>query len=248
MPKFTNLNLSDNDRHAIANGIFNAITHDMPDHIQDENLPTAVGSSLFRWNYINRNISKNLGGCFEVCFSPRGSWKVMLLLERDLGFTFSIMSEKNFAKLQKKLPEGIHYIEALISKNSRYDVIEGQLQMDGFERRERDATLIEKLRNELLQFEGIINNHFLILFDYAFNKVLSVRVILLNPQMEIAFSEDWSTFLEKPYYLQNSTVNAELLDEEDTPLVSLKEPNNHPDPDGANEIVALSEIPMVSGK
>lgn len=245
MPKFTSLTLSDNDRHAITNGIFNAITHDMPDHIQEENLPTAVGASLFRWNYINRNVSHNLGGHFEICFSPRGPWKVMLLFEQALGFTFSIMSENNFAKLQKKLPEGIHYIEALISQNVRYDVIEGQLQIEGFERKERDSTLIEKLRNELLQFDGIINNHFLILFDYAFNKVLSVRVVLLTPQMEVAFSEDWSTYLEKPYYLQNSDVNAELLDDDDEPLVSLKEPENHPELDG---IVALPEVPMISGK
>lgn len=244
MPRFIALNLSDNDRHAITNGVFKAITHDMPDHIQDENLPTAVGSSLFRWNYINRNISQNLGGHFEICFSPRGPWKVMLLFERDLGFTFSIMSEKNFAKLQKKRPDGIHYLEALISQNAQYDVIEGQLQIDGFERKERDAGLVEKLRDELMQFDGIIYNHFLILFDYAFNKVLSVRVVLLTRQMEVAFSEDWSTYLEKPYYFQNSDINAELFDN-DEPLVSLKESDNYPDPDG---LVTLPEVPMVSGK
>lgn len=40
--------LSENQKAFLANGIFRAVTQDMPELIYENELPTAVGSGLFR--------------------------------------------------------------------------------------------------------------------------------------------------------------------------------------------------------
>ena len=99
MPIFNSLGISDDTKHAITNGIFTAITHDIPDLIQDHQLPTNNGIGLFRWNYIHKRVTENLGGRFQLKYAPRGPWKILLLYEQELGFTFSIMAEKNLSRL-----------------------------------------------------------------------------------------------------------------------------------------------------
>jgi hypothetical protein len=37
------------------------------------------------------------------------------------------MAERNLNRLQKRLPKGIHYLEALIMENTGYKIIEEQL-------------------------------------------------------------------------------------------------------------------------
>ena len=125
MAIFESINVPDDVRHAIANGIFTAITNDIPEIIQENNLPTSNGVGLFRWNYINRNISENLGGLLQTSLPKRGPFQFLLLFDETTGFTFSIMSEQNFTRLQRRQPENLHYLEALIANNAGYDITEG---------------------------------------------------------------------------------------------------------------------------
>ena len=86
--------ISEDQKSFIANGIYRAITQDMPEVIADNNLPTTLGGGLFRWNFINRNLSENLNGDFETSIQPRGSWRLLLLRDKNTNLSFSIMSEK----------------------------------------------------------------------------------------------------------------------------------------------------------
>ena len=222
MAIYRSLNMADDARHAIANGIFSAVTNDIPELIQEHNLPTANGSGLFRWNYINRNISQNLGGRFQSSYVKRGPWKFLILFEEQTGITFSVMTEKNLGRLQQRLPNGIHYLESLVVPNAGYDVMEGQLSLD-VGKEPRDQTAIEKLREELLsEFVGIIKNHILILFEYEYSRVLSARAVLLTPELGVAYTEDWSQFLKKPYIIGKMSVTEDLKDDDAEPLVHLK--------------------------
>jgi len=222
MPMLQPINIPDDAKHAIVNGIFSAITQDIPDIIQEYNLPTSNGIGLFKWNCIHKRIQDNLGGRFQLNYPCRGGWKLLLLYEQDLEFTISIMSEKNFATLQEHLPRNIHYLEALISKNTNSEIAEGQLWLEGI-KPQRDASALEKLRNNLLSdFVGIINNHLLILFDYNYNDVVSARAVLLNHGLGITYSEDWSAFLKKPYIIGKASIIEEMIDDEALTLVYLK--------------------------
>ena len=85
--------ISDGQKVFIANGIFRAISQDLPEIIYEHNLPTTVGAGLFRWNFINRNLSDSLCADFEVCIPPRGAWRVLILRDKVSNMSFSIMSE-----------------------------------------------------------------------------------------------------------------------------------------------------------
>jgi hypothetical protein len=80
MPVLESLSLSDDVRNAIANGIFTAITNDIPEIIQDNYLPTTYGAAHFRWNFINRNVLNNLEGQFQIDIAKRGPYPFLLNL------------------------------------------------------------------------------------------------------------------------------------------------------------------------
>jgi hypothetical protein len=96
MPVFKSLGIPVDAKHAITNGIFMAITNDIPDLIQEHTLPTNNGIGLFRWNFIHKRLEENLGGWFQSSYVSRGPCKLLFLFEQKLGFTFSIMAEKTW--------------------------------------------------------------------------------------------------------------------------------------------------------
>lgn len=212
--------ITDDQKVFIANGIFRAVTQDMPEVISENNLPTALGGGLFRWNFINRNLSENLAGDFEAYIQPRVSWRLLLLRDKTSNLSFSIMSEANFRKLQHSRTNSVHYLEALISENKKREPQSQQLSFFP-EGRQRDDSILFALRNQLLScFSGIVEEHILVLFDYNFSGVTSARAVLLNPNMEIAFSEDWTQYLRATYSPQY-TILDDNMDFEET-LATLK--------------------------
>ena len=153
---------------------------------------------MFRWNFVHRNLSDELCAEFETCISPRGAWRVLILRDKISNLSFSIMSEKNFQKLQRHPGKTVHYLEALISENEVREPISGQISL--FQSQQRDSSVLANLRNQLLNgFSGIVQEHVLILFDYTYLGVTSARAVLLTPQMEIAVSEDWTHYLKQRF-------------------------------------------------
>lgn len=206
--------ISDDQKAFIANGIYRAITQEMPEVIVEHNLPTTLGSGLFRWNFINRNLSENLNGDFETSIQPRGAWKLPLLRDKKTNLSFSIMSETNFRKVQRTAAEKIHYLEALISQNKNREPLNHQFSLFDDDRC-RDKSILANLRDQLLSgFTGIVEEHVLILFDYNFAGVTSARAVLLTPKMEIALSDDWTRYLRSTVIPKNTFLDEVLSDDE----------------------------------
>lgn len=206
--------ISEDQKSFIANGIYRAITQDMPEVIADNNLPTTLGGGLFRWNFINRNLSENLNGDFEISIQPRGSWRLLLLRDKITNLSFSIMSEANFRKVQRSSTDSVHYLEALISHNKNREPLTHQISFFP-DSRCRDENVLSNLRDQLLScFTGIVEEHVLILFDYNFTGVTSARAVLLTPKMEIAVSEDWTQYLRSTVIPKNTLLDDILVDDE----------------------------------
>lgn len=218
MPKA--IPITDDQKAFLANGIYRAVSLDMPDVISDNGLPTAIGSGLFRWNFINRNLSEGLAWDFETAIVPRSSFRVILLREKECNFSFSVMSEANFRKIQQKKNDGIHYLEALISKNQTRAPMNDQISWFS-DFRVREKEFLFSLRDKLLSnFTGIVEEHILILFDYNYSGVTSARAVLLTPEMEIAYSEDWTRFLRTTVVPKGSLLE-DILDDNEV-LAALK--------------------------
>ena len=212
--------LFDRQKDFLANGIFRAITQQLPEIIAENNLPTSVGSGLFRWNFVNKNLSETFDTNFESSIQTRGAWKLLLLIDQLSGLSFSIMSENNFRKIQRHPSERVHYLEALVSNNKNRAPEQEQISL--FKSHiSRDQKMLCELRNQLLSmFPYVISEHILILFDYTFNEVTSVRAVLLNPKMEIAYSEDWTAHM-KNTFISSGSIMTDYLDD-DSMLAKLK--------------------------
>ena len=219
--------ISDNQKAFIANAIFRSVSQDMPEMIDENHLTTSLGSGLFRWNFIIRELSDAFDAEFEMALQPRGAWKLPLLRDTVSNLSFSIMTERTFRRLQKARSEHIHYLEALVCNNKVRRPIEGQFCIPGFEH-SRDSSILEELRTCLLSsFSGIVEEHVLVLFDYDYSYVTSARAVLLTPKLEVALSEDWTRFLKNTFVSHNSVLVE--MQEVAEPFVKLKpefEPNN----------------------
>ncbi len=219
--------ITESQKTFVANGVFRAVTLDMPDVIEDNRLKTSLGSGQFRWNFIIRNLSDSFEAEFEAITQPRGCWKVLLLRDLVSNLSLSIMSERNFRKLRRHSSDHIHYLSALISKNKERESIEHQLCLDGF-RVMPDKNTLSEIRAQLLSaFSGMVTEHVLVLFDYNYTGVISMRAVLLTPNMEIAVCEDWTKYLKSTFIPEISAFNS-LLDD-DTPIVKLKSEFEHND-------------------
>jgi len=221
MQIFKSLDIPDDARHIITNSIVYAITYKIPEIIRTNDLYSTNAARLFGYNFIFKDIADNLVGNFRTKYITRGAWTFLLIYEQMLGYTFTIMTEKNFKLLQKRLPARIHYLEALIAHNASYKAIEMQTMFD-FPEFKRDASAVEQLRCHLLgNIANEVSNHFLVLFNYAFDKVESVVAILPTAEFGIAYKQDWSNLIDKPYNV-NKTSKQEDKVEDEEPLVKLK--------------------------
>lgn len=219
--------ITESQKIFVANGVFRAVTLDMPEVIEDNNLKTSLGSGQFRWNFIIRNLSDSFEANFETITPPRGCWKLLLLRDLVSNFSLSIMSERNFRKLRRSSSDRVHYLPALISENKERASIENQLCLDGF-RITPDKNILSDIRAQLLSaFSGMVTEHILVLFDYDFTGVTSMRAVLLTPDMKIAVCEDWTKYL-KSTFVPDVSILGSLFDD-DEPIVKLKPEYEHDD-------------------
>ena len=78
--------ITESQKIFVANGVFRAVTLDMPEVIEDNNLKTSLGSGQFRWNFIIRNLSNS----FEK-YLPE--YKNLCILQKYSSNIFVIYSE-----------------------------------------------------------------------------------------------------------------------------------------------------------
>jgi hypothetical protein len=64
----------------------------------------------------------------------------------------------------------------------------------------------------------------------------------LTPQFDIAFDEDWSSFLKNPYVIGKASIVEEMIDDDSEPLVKLKSKKQA---ELTSELVSLASQPEV---
>lgn len=108
---------------------------------------------------------------------------------------------------------------------------------------QRDPSAIEQLQDRLLSdFAGIIKNHILILFDYNFSGVISVRAVLLTPQLDVAFDEDWSSYLKESYVIDKTSIIKEMISNDEESLVKLRPEKQKELADGLVSLIEESDV------
>lgn len=208
----------------LVDGICRAISQDMPEIIYENQLPTSVGSGLFQYNFVYRNLLNKIDNSdFEFSLQRRGSWWFIILYDRVSGFTFTIMSEQNLTRLQNDKKLQGHYLQALVLYNERRQPQCKQLTLFDVEKKPNFLYLLN-LREQLLSgFTNPVGEHVLVLFDAFKSEIIFIRAALLTPELEIAIDDNWSEYISETYFVNESLVAlVNNVEPEDEPLAKLK--------------------------
>ena len=88
-------------------------------YLLEEEFPTDNGSEGAKWNYINREVKKDLEeGRYQMEVLCRGPWKLLGIYDRETRYFYTLMREKNLLSLRKnQCTKLFHYMNALSRLN-----------------------------------------------------------------------------------------------------------------------------------
>ena len=141
---------------------------------------------------------------------------MVIVYEKTTNCIFTFMRENRFLQLKKQQHKRkhMHYIDILTKQfNDKLKVDNEQISMYSTENNFTDSNKLNLLVKNLLKDLGsnvsIVKNHVLILFDSFNNQLMSIRAVMITPNLEIAdgCEEDWS-----PYIRNDSIVVPKITD------------------------------------
>lgn len=170
------------------------------------------------WDFINRDVEEQADkhGC--LCnLTKRGPWTMSVLYDSSSKQIITLMREKRFEELQrgKKNRKSMHYLDAF-SQCLNGELCAPSKQQSIFEADQvSDKTLYEAnkvVEKMTASFEkdGEIEHHVLVLFSSEGYQLTSVRAVIIDSDLEIVCSSNWSEYISA-----SESVVAEVVTEED---------------------------------
>lgn len=170
------------------------------------------------WDFINRDVAEQADkhGC--LCnLTKRGPWTMFVLYDSSSNQIITLMREKRFEELQrgKKNRKSMHYLDAF-SQCLNGDLCAPSKQQTIFEN-EQDTDRILYEANKVVDkmtasfgMDGAIEHHVLVLFSSEGYQLTSVRAVMIDSDLEIVCSSNWSEYISA-----SESVVAEIVIEED---------------------------------
>lgn len=183
----------------------NAVSDDIVEDVtkNDLRITNSVPSRI--WDFIFSNLIRE---CSSEDFIPivtiRGPWKMVIVYEKTTNCIFTFMREKRFLQLKKQQHKRkhMHYIDILSKQfNDKLKANNEQMSMYPIENKFSDFDKLNLLAKNLLKDLGsnvsIVKNHVLVLFDSFNHQLMSIRAVMITPNLEIAdgCEEDWSQYI-----------------------------------------------------
>lgn len=170
------------------------------------------------WDFINRDVEEQADkhGC--LCnLTKRGPWTMFVLYDSSSKQIITLMREKRFEELQrgKKNRKSMHYLDAF-SRCLNGELYAPSKQQSIFEAEQvSDKTLYEAnkvVEKMTASFEkdGEIEHHVLVLFSSEGYQLTSVRAVIIDSDLEIVCSSNWSEYISA-----SESIVAEVVTEED---------------------------------
>lgn len=193
---FANLNHQPSLLDGIGDGILQqiclslqgAIEIDIPQSRAKVDWDVHNQDGTFAWNEIYTRLLRNKN--LATFPSKSSAWEMVFAYDKRTGFLIGFMKEKRFAELQAKQPSRrrMHYIDALAKTfNAELSVAEPQLSWfdKQFEDEEEIGERVANLLQELDSDAEYLSHFAMVLFDSRSDEVLSIRMVLVNPNLEI---------------------------------------------------------------
>lgn len=190
-------------------------------YLLEEEFPTDNGSEGAKWNYINREVKKDLEeGRYQMEVLCRGPWKFLGIYDRETKYFYTLMREQNLLSLRKnQCTKLFHYMNALSRLNeglkTEYSIENEQLCLfpDMMYDEEGEETLDRILKKLTEKIEGAIERYVLISFDISHGQVTAIKGTVPAVGMNYYKEEDWADLLNASYYTDDAGGSEEVSEE-----------------------------------
>lgn len=193
------------------------------EHIEENNFPTDNGREGEIWNYINKCISDNIpADQFQIVIMNRGRWKFLGIFDKNEGYLYTLMREKNLANIQRKIGNHLfHYLNALSTLNddlvSNYEPIHEQLTLFNTDMYNDDQnTVLENILTSMTQkFDSRIKRYVLIAFDNdKYGMVSNIKGIIPAKGLNFYKEENWTVYLDATYDLTKTSAQEGIVNDD----------------------------------
>lgn len=197
----------------IEKSLSSAIGDDIQIDIKVNELDTGNSTPNRIWDFINRNIGKNLPGEQYIAKpTKRGRWEMKPIFEKSTGILYTLMREERLEELRKEVTKrrSAHYAQAL-AEILNNDLISCEEQLSFLNRQsyydeEKIKQIVHKIFKDLSIPDNIVKHHAIILFSSNNYELLSLRCCIVKSDLNIVEEYNWSSYIE----VNESTV-AELI-------------------------------------
>lgn len=176
----------------IEDAVGDAIKQDIKEH----QLMTQNSTASRIWDFLNTSIilGSDSCGCTSIT-SNRGPWEMVIAYDPESRYVITLMREKRFEEIrrQRKKRKTAHYLDAF-SKHLNSDLCSPNKQMFLFEQpqvinREDAAIMVEKMMKNFELGADVIGHHALILFDSSGFQLTQARLVVIDAELDIVYSE-----------------------------------------------------------
>lgn len=172
----------------IASSLQGAIEIDIPESHAKLDWEMHNGEGHFVWNQIGTRLLRNCN--LRTFRSKSGGWEMVFAYHQETEFLLGFMREKRFAALQAQQPSRrrMHYLDALARTfNGEQNIAQPQLCLFSkqFEDEEQIGERVRKLMKEFNSDVACLSYFALVLFDTHGDQLFSLRLVLVNPALEI---------------------------------------------------------------
>ena len=187
----------------ITKSISDAVGDDIRRDVIVNELDTNNGTSTRIWDYINRNLGRNLSSEYYITKpTKRGRWEMKPIFDKRSKVLYTIMREERFSQLLTEVldRDSAHYVQAL-AHELNVEIAHPNEQLSLFEDTEyfdedQVRKIVLKINHDLGIPDGIIENHVLVLFSSSNHMMKSIRACVLKGDLTIVADRDWSKFID----------------------------------------------------
>lgn len=174
------------------------------------------------------NIANSVIKAFEkdpnlnVITLKRGGYTLVLVYDIVHDVLYSLMSSRRFEELlDRKDRSHVHYLDALVNFNDKYDRYQLVIVDDSF--CEQNVERINQIKeNVIIQLNKTEPGKYItVSFGMDNFRLISVEAILTSEYLEVVDREDWSEYIEVDYN-DISYDDSEANDDNDELHISLK--------------------------
>lgn len=187
----------------VYSSISQAINEDLESYTSKRSLVTQNARNFLKWDLINTNIKEILNlSNFEVEIAKMGSWRFLLILDKENKTLFSLMNTKRFERIcSNKNINAPLYIKALVELNQQLRLANPLL----FGNEEFNSQFTDLLHELCRPFYSRNNdfsniNYKIITFKTnKFDEVIELNLITLDTNLDLISNEKLFDYIIPEY-------------------------------------------------